>query len=275
MANLVAPSALVAAPARTPLEYGLGSVIAWRSGDRFEAGVTWEALTCEPALGRSGSRATTSTVGLPKPLDDFDDVNVAEALSFVVYGEYAANPIGTSLEEAQQRAVDHLLTREIARVEQALWTGDLGNTPSLISGATTLTSSAYLPALGLLEEWIGDAYGSQGVIHMTRFAATMLVEALDARGGRLFTKALGTPVVVGAGYPGTGPTGQSPAAGASWMFASPALVGWRGDVFTSSNRPGDLLDRGVNHLYAVAERSYAVGFDPCGTAAVLATVGGA
>ena len=53
MATL-APPALVVAPARAPLAFGLGSVLSWRTGDRWEAGVSWDTITCEPASGRGG-----------------------------------------------------------------------------------------------------------------------------------------------------------------------------------------------------------------------------
>src|SRR3546814_10690186 len=56
---------------------------------------------------------------------------------------------------------------------------------------------------------------------------------------------LGTPVVAGAGYPCTHP--DSVTAG-SWIVATPALMLYRSEIFTATNRPGDLLDRGQNNL---------------------------
>jgi hypothetical protein len=135
------------------------------------------------------------------------------------------------------------------------------------------TATDLSTGIGLLENWIASQYGSLGVIHMTRGAALVGLGAyvLDVTGGRLMTR-LGTPVAAGAGYPGTSPTGATPAAGTSWLFASPAVFGYRSEVFTSSSQHGDLFDRAKNNLYAVAERTYTLGFDPCGVAAVL--VGG-
>jgi hypothetical protein len=80
---------------------------------------------------------------------------------------------------------------------------------------------------------------------------------------------LGTPVAAGAGYPGSGPAGEAAAAGTQWMFVTPAMFGYRSEVFPSSAVRGDLLDRSKNDLYAVAERNYVLGFDPCGVGAVL------
>jgi hypothetical protein len=272
----VAPAALIEKGAvRQPMPYGLFSAFTLRpaNADRWESGVLFELGTCEPAdaIGQWQCSPGT-TVGLEKNLDP-NTPEAGEATPFTVYGHFQCSPVGYSQEQAQALADDHLRTREEARVEQAFWTGDAGNTPSLEDAGTTTVGAGtvdVVAGLGLLESFIGTNYGSLGVIHMTRATATALLSrnALLISGGRL-TTALGTPVAAGAGYPGTGPAGEAAAAGTQWMFASPALFGYRSDIFTSSNRAGDLFDRRVNDLYAVAERSYLLGFDPCGVAAVL------
>jgi hypothetical protein len=253
---LVAPSTLVAAPVRTAMPYGLGSVLNWRTGDRFESGVTWQSVTCDPAGGRGGPHCDPADViGLPKVFDG--ERLIAEATPFVVYGHDSCNIIGTSFEESQQYATDHLLAREEARAEQALWTGDLGNIPNFVGAngfpaPVTAGSHATAPAaLAAVEQGIAEEYGSLGTIHLSRRTASLLRDYLEASNGRLYTR-LGTPVVAGAGYPDV-----------QEIVGTPALVGWRGEAFTSSNRPGDLLDRAQNIIYAVAEREYVIGFDPC------------
>uniref|UniRef100_A0AAU7J8J6 Major capsid protein n=2 Tax=unclassified bacterial viruses TaxID=12333 RepID=A0AAU7J8J6_9VIRU len=253
---LIAPTAPVAAPARTALPYGLGSVLGWRNGDRFMTGVNWVSITCDPAGGRGGPHCDDDdVVGLPK--DFTGERALGEALPFIVYGHDACNMVANSPEQAQEFATAHLVAREEARAEQALWTGDLGNTPNF-SGANGYDAPVDLgdfadplAALAAVEQGIAVEYGSLGVIHMSRTTATLLGKHLDKRGGRLYTRGLDTPVVAGAGYP----DGQ--------IIGTGALVGWRGDVLTSSQRPGDLLDRGSNTMYAIAEREYVIGFDPC------------
>jgi hypothetical protein len=86
---------------------------------------------------------------------------------------------------------------------------------------------------------------------MARETASYLAKKLESRGGRMYTRSLQTPVIVGEGYA----TGM--------IFGTAPLFGYRSDVFTSSERRGDLLDRSNNNLYAIAERTYLVGFDPC------------
>jgi len=253
----IAPPALVVGPARAPLAFGLGSVFSWRTGDRWEAGVTWDAITCEPADGRGGPACAPDVViGLPKEITAGPEFGTADA--FVVYGEALCSPIGGGWGEVQAKADAHLFAREEARAEQAFWTGDLGNTPNL-SGANGYpapisagTHDEAYEALAAVELGIAVEYGSLGVIHVSRRTATLLAKYLEARGGRLYTKALQTPVVAGAGYPDV-----------PEIVGTPALLGYRSEVFTSSARPGDLLDRATNDLYAVAERTYVIGFDPC------------
>lgn len=270
----IAPPALVVGAPRVALPYGLFSTFSMRPGsDRFEAGVQFETPTCDPAYGIGDwvvAPDTRDTLGLPKDLDP-NLGELGQASPFTVYGHFSCSPVGFPPADAQERATAHLLSREEARVEQAFWTGDLGNVPSLQGADTVLgTAGDGVVGLGLIEEYIASHYGSTGVIHMSRATATILLShfALIATGGRLRTQ-LGTPVAAGAGYPGTGPAGEAIDAGTSWIYGSPAVFGYRSEVFTSSAIPGDLLDRAVNNLFAVAERTYLLGFDPCGVGAAL------
>lgn len=277
----VSPPALVAGAARQALPYGLFSAVTFRppGSDRWESGTTSEALTCDPIEGIGPWQCDIprdETLGLPKTITTSEG-DPALADVFTVYGTFICSPIGWTPERAQARSAELLMIREENRVEQAFWSGDLLNDPNLIDTATDLTAATavpYLIGLGMLEEYVAAQYGSLGVIHMTRGAALhgLALGALSSSGGRLLTS-LGTPVAAGGGYPGTGPgVLGDPAAGTTWMYVTPAIFGYRSEIFTSSNRPGDLLDRGENDLYAVSERSYLLGFDPCPVGAALVTL---
>lgn len=270
----VAPPAVVAGSTRTALPHGLFPTIQWRpsGADRWESGVVAEFLHCEPA-GGIGPDCGDTVTGLPKEFPGGS--GTATASQFTVYGHWKCSPVGWTPEQAQARALDHLFAREEQRVEQAYWTGDLDNAATL-RGATALATGAaqtLSTGIGLLEEWLGAVYGSLGVIHVTRTAATALLGAdLASASGQRLTTGLGTPVAAGGGYDGSGPAAEVPAAGTVWAYASPPLFGYRSDPFPSSSRSGDLLDKGVNDLYAVAERTYLLGAEPCGAAAVLLTL---
>lgn len=258
-----APATVVDPIARTALPFGLLSAVTPRpAGDsRWENGVVWEPLACGPASGIGEVDCETQAAsGLPKTFPAPGGTD--EATAFTIYGSYECSPMGHTLEYAQERATEHLLAREEARAEQALWTGDLGNTPNF-SDADTQAGGALEPCLALAtaEQYIGTNYGSLGVIHVSRLLAQVLLceEALEVRGTRLFTR-LGTPVIAGAGYPGTHPDGVT---AGEWLIATPALMLYRSEIFTATNRPGDLLDRAQNNLFGIAERRYLVGWDEC------------
>ena len=269
----ITPPALVLGAPRVPTPFGMFGAVSFRSGtDRWELGATYETLTCDP-LGVIGPPEWANTPGLPLVLPK--GAPSGTSLPFTVYGHFRCSPIGWTPENAQSRASQHLLAREEQTVEKAFWNGASGNTPSL-QGATPLAAGVGVDpvhGLGLLEEFIAINYGSQGVIHLTLATATTLFsrQTLEVRGTKLVTR-LGTPVIAGSGYTGTGPTNVAPLASQAWAYGSPALFVYRSDIATSSNRSGDLLDRGVNNLYAVAERTYLLGYDPCGVGAALMTI---
>lgn len=258
-----APATVVDPIARTALPYGLLSTVTPRpvGASRWENGVVWEPLPCSPAsgIGDVDCDPEEETIGLPKnfPIPGGTD----DATPFTVYGSYECSPMGHDLEYAQERATEHLLAREEARAEQAIWTGDLGNVPNF-TDADTDGAGPLAPnlALAVAEQYIATEYGSLGVIHMSRFLATLMIadDLLEVRGTRLYT-VLGTPVIAGAGYPGTHPDGTA----GWWIVATPALMAYRSEVFTATNRPGDLLDRAQNNLFGIAERRYLVGWDEC------------
>lgn len=269
MPTIAPPTVVVGAP-RIPLPFGLFSVLAPResSADRWENGVTWETLTCEPAQAFGAPDCIPAdTVGMPKELGPLD-ASHGEASPFGVYGHYTCSPIGNTLEHASELARQHLTLREEARVEQALWTGDLGNIPNFAgaNGYPALDSVGAFPiasawaAVARLEQVLATDYGSLGVLHMSREVATLLFDdgKLRANGSRLVTP-LGTPVVAGAGYDSTK------------IVATGVLFGYRSEIFAPTDSPYDLLDRANNNLYAIAERSYVIGFDPCGAAVATLT----
>lgn len=268
----IAPPAVVTTAQRQPLQYGLFSVVTPRTAtDRWESGVTTDPETCEPVDGIGPWDCDTgSAEGLPKNLDPNFGM-APEATPFTLYGHFTCSPVGYTPATAQDLAEVHLTTREEAGAEREFWTGDLGSSPSLVDDETTVLGTGQSATLGIaaLEDWLAVEYGSQGILHTTRGTALALVTrgVAEIKGGRLQT-VLGTPIVAGAGYPGTGPDGSSPGEGTAWIYATPALFAYRSEVMTSSAVPGDLMDRGRNNLTAIAERSYLIGMGPCGVAAV-------
>lgn len=264
--STIAPPATVEPPARESLPFGLFSVLSFRTGDRWEAGVQFESGTCDPVdLIGPVQCDPTETQGLPKNLAS-NAGEVGQALPFTVNGHYSCSIASASPEVMNRLAREHLTSKEEAGVERALWTGEVGNAPSLIGEGTVVLGTAQDMAtgLGLLEQYVAATSGGVGVIHLPRALALALVakSLLVVNGDRL-TTALGTPVVAGTGYPGTGPDGT----GSNWAYVTPALFGYRSEIF-SATEDGIAYDTQNNDATALAERTYLIGHDTCGVAAV-------
>lgn len=263
------PKALVAGAPRQPLPFGLFSVLSFRPEDsaRWQGGgVSWEHLPCDASLNTIGptQNPQSTTSGLPKTNTiGWGTDGLGDALVFSVYGYFQASPIAWSPQEAQDRANEALRVLEEAQAEAEFWSGTAGSLPSMKDtidlGSVGLADIDQ--AIPLLEKHIAETYGSLGVIHMSRFTASALMNTnggIEVKGSKLQTK-LGTPVVAGTGYP----DGE--------IRATPALFGYRSEPFNSSNRPGDLLKTSSNDMMAIAERTYLIGFDPCGVGSVTVT----
>lgn len=361
-----APRATIDGPDRLPMPFGLFSVasLAETATERWENGVNWEAVMCGDPLSVLVSDCDPAVAdGFPKQFPDGPGTGSADP--FTVYGTYkCSGPQAVAV--AQERAREVLDLGEEKAAERRLWS-KMDDSPEV------LTASDPLVAVARLEKWLADNYGSLGVIHMSRAAATVAAKRAAFRvvGNRLVT-ALGTPVVAGAGYPGTGPgidevqtvtvtpnpdqvgfpssgtftlsfggettepiawnapaqavadalnaldgvqgvtaeggplgtsavtvtfpedeniaqmtsdgTGLTNASVATattteggidaadtdteFVAASPAIFGYRSEVFEQTNGQGDLFDRSNNNMFGIAERTYLLGMDPCGVAFV-------
>lgn len=246
------PRALVTGAPHTPLPYGLFSVFAPRTDQtsHWENGITWETFTCAPAEVIGGP--SCEPLDAPKTFDTAYGER-GEADAFTVYGRHVCSPIGNGLGHAEEMARLHLARREEQAVERKLWE-TLSDLPQPSGVSASIDEWSYMSGGVVLEAEgrFSRDYGGVGVLHISRELLTPeVVKLLEFRGGRAYTK-LGTPVILGSGYAPEG-----------FALTAP-LFGLRSEVFTSSNRAGDLLDRSQNDLYGIAERVYAVGFDPCG-----------
>jgi hypothetical protein len=274
---------IVDPPAFTLLPYGLWDAVEQRTpgNPHWQQGVTWIERCPDGGTTYDECLTVTGTGAPPEPGAKADNVDQMDrgATPFTIFTEFDCAPVG--LRDAETVASDALARIEQQQVEAAFWTGTVGGQtvafPHLAADAEVLDSQQIVlqpvattcvtgvdaaHALGALEDCLADCYAGQGVIHIPRialptFAAWGLVQARD---GGLFTTA-GNRVVVGGGYTGSGPDGTTPAAGSTWMFATGALFGYRGDVRMHS--PRDSIDRSANTMRMIAERTYVLGFECC------------
>lgn len=265
--------ALVEAPPRLGRPFGLFSVLSFRPiGDgRWQNGIEWQNLGC-PAISARGDDSCdpdTPTLGLPKARGQTFSSG-AEGKPFAVYGTHLCSPVGYTPEESQEIALASLLAGEEAVVEEALWTGSLGNSwigenylgtnPPADANTLLGTSPSIVDAIGAIEAINPDS-ADPGVFHMAKDAAVhgLKLGVIEKVGNRLQT-ALGTPVIAGAGYPGTTPAGTK-APGTSTIWHTPQMVGYRSEPFPGTEPASAGLNLGTNDMWSVAERSYVIGFD--------------
>lgn len=261
-----APRSQVEPITRQPRPFGLFSVLTFRpdTEGRWQNGIEWEPLGCRPAsgFGDVDCDPETPVVGdFPKKFIP-GAPEMGEATPFHVYGSYECTPVGNTLQYAQDRATENLLTREEARVEQAIATGDLGsNSFNDVDASATFTAVTLEDAILRVEKYLAAVYGSQGVIHLslTDAAKAIADEGIVVKGNVLQT-VLGTPVVAGVGYEDGVVHGTSP------------LVGYRSEPFPAADPVEAGFDRNKNNLQAVTERGYVIGWDPCSL--VRVTFGG-
>lgn len=120
---------------------------------------------------------------------------------------------------------------------------------------STVTPVSLDVGMALLGQAVADyGPGTQGMLHLTALAGDLACRAgqveEDGRGptSRLRTKARGDLVVVGSGYPGTGPGGDLPDDWPTiqWAHASKVVQFRRGDPQPLGGTLGEALNRRTN-----------------------------
>lgn len=244
----ILPSVEVASPALVPYPYGLFSVApaATPADPHFRAGVWWRSVSCGQGVGTTFGRCSVDD-DVPA-LDENVSCDIVTSSAFSVYARSDESTGGGSIADKQGRAREVLLGGEQFAVETMLW--------SLLQTATAApagTADDVLEGIAIAEALIAAAYGGTATLHMGRYAASMAQYfSLKDQGSRLYT-GLGANVVAGGGY-GTPPTASDPQHD---IIATGQLVVMRTDIFDV----GQHIDRRVNNIDAVVERTYVVGWD--------------
>jgi hypothetical protein len=201
---------------------------------------------------------------------------IVSGAPFAVYSSYTCSIVGIDYEEARRRTLTKASLFMQEGVERRFWQGSLA-TPGLpgmtglLRGSTPLAAaSCVTSAIALMEQALADNNIISGVIHARPYMAPFFAarHQLEKNGPGWMTK-MGTPIVFGGGYDGTGPNGEAVTATTEYMYVTGRVPIWQDpEIFVNPVEGG--LNRSTNVLTLVAEQVYAVGIE-CGKFSVAVT----
>lgn len=271
---------VVSAPAIMPSAFGLFAV------------AKPENAPSEDQWIRGFAQEWETTVQELKNWDDTDSTNGTVVTGGTINYYDDIKPFFIELQETRSglsfNAIDRIarLTRQLEgmtqkAIETELWDGAVRKGEShdnkalsdananLVNGTTALSA---IQALAQLEADMAAASpaGENGVIHMTRDIAALLSTTgqvfLHGEGRDHLQTLSGTPVVIGSGYSGNGPTGQTGASASAtnkWMYGTGTVKLYLGDVDVVNDNLSQAYDvnGNQNDMRIKAIRPAAVYFD--------------
>ena len=268
-----------------PSPYGILSAIdTVTPGDGHwqASGIEWEDFLCSPGVTGFIDECPPAT-GFTKPAER--NAQFCQADPFVAVGSYECPPVGRPAGEAFEIARQRLLAWEQRTVEEVLWTGQSANGPVNPSFAFGNEACGIEPvdivpggsvdavtAIAVLENALGDVLPCGGVIHVPYAYAAYLIDhrLLIERDGAWYTPT-GYLVVLGQGYPGSGPGNVAAAPGTTWLFGTGPLILAKSNMIMVPEEVKEGVNRQINDITVRAERFYAVGFS-CALFAVRANL---
>lgn len=213
--------------------------------------------------------------------DNQSDARYFDYVPFFIDVEDFTSTFGVLGDDRFARVIEQLETVTQKALEYELWEGVAaraetaanGNMYLRKSGAATIpVSGAKSPvnALMFLEQAIAESpLGEKGVIHMTRDVASALGSRLifvkkDDGSKKIITR-LGTKVVVGSGYTGNGPIGDTNAAASAtnkWIYATGPIQVHLGKSELVHDDLSQGADVSINNMRIKASRPAAIYADP-------------
>lgn len=294
---MVAPRFIVEPPGFTQSPYGLLSVVENRTAasPHWQMGVQWQDF-CGPVGTTYEGCFTTSpaTSGAATPKVATSDVESFAATPFTIYSRIDCSAVGF-YEHSQSDAAMVLTEWEQWQIENTFWTGIAGGVGDIVfphlaadanvfegfADALTLQMAATVPvtgamdpatALGVVENGLADCYPGVGIIHIPAELLPRFVEAyVVVRDGPRLKTLAGNLVSAGGGYPNTSPAGVATPVvppGGGWIYATPPVFLYRSPLRSISAR--ETLDRTVNTVEALSERTVVLGYSCCLVAAPVA-----
>lgn len=248
------------------------------TGVNIPAGTTIAAVGSATSVTLSAN-ATGAGTGLAFTVyGRFSPANHPAGLTyvpFVVDAYDRCSTFGFEAADYEGRARRALAARESKAVEAEWWRGALfptnphldnsGSAPAATNAVTLAggTAQTLRTGLALLVQAIADGNGGVGMIHARPFLVDLwlgLQVLWRSNDGKFYTGG-GHLVVPGAGYPGTGPTGQATSATSEWAYATDAPEIHRGPVEVFANSMAQVVNRDQNTVTVRAERMYGIAWN--------------
>lgn len=267
-----------ALPASPPLISLLTSAeVLPEQSTRWEGGIAYESEIC-------GTDRTGVFPGCDVEAIVVDPgADTIEIEPMVAWAADSCSPAAARDWEARARR--KLASCESSLIESELWRGTVSRAQSftnkyLASNDAIEVAAAPVdpaPALACLEQALSSCNcGVQGMIHATPQVITYWISAnlVYRDGSKLYTH-LGTVVIPGSGYDGSGPAltpnGAPVAAtdGSIWAYATSMVHLRLGPVATIPGSMGGAMDRTTNTVTFWAQRVYVAGWDCCHFAAPI------
>lgn len=241
----------VAAPARVGSRFGLLSALEFTPEGRAGFGVTYPAES-------SGFAGVTTSACLDPGVAALDLSTTAcrwiQASPMTVFLPFVRSAVGENEAAAREEALRLFLNGEGFGLESAfadLLAADVGGGAEPITFSVSATETAVL-ALAAVESELSLTVTSEGIIHLSKHAATLLGAAgAIARDGSALRTTVGSRVVVYAGWPS-----NPVAAGEDTIYGTGSLNGFRDAVDTVAT-----FDRELNDHVIIPSRTYVVGYE--------------
>lgn len=270
---------IVSAPKIIPSEFGLFTVAQPENSateDRWIRGFSQEWDTDVRSITNYDDTDTTSD----SVVSNASPVRYTEIKPFFIEAEEFRSTLGMSKFDYIARLERQLEGTTQKAMEKELWDGVVrkgeshsnkaltDSSATLVNGTTALSVAR---ALALLDFTISSTSpaGENGVVHMTKDAAGLLSANYmifhNVERGHLQTIS-GTKIIVGSGYTGNGPDGQTGATASStnkWMYGTGTVKTYVGkiDVVNDSLAQGYDVNGNQNDVRLKAIRPVAVYFD--------------
>lgn len=242
----------------------------------MSSGFEFEEFLCGPGSTTSFIDECPPASGFVKPAERNNQFCHVDP--FVVIGSYQCPPVGRPADEAFEIARQRLLKWEGFTVESTFWTGSVIDksglsatiTPSLAFGnpdcdlvAEDLNVAGAVDpvaAISLMERALGHSSGC-GVIHAPyELGAYLKYFRLLEKVGDAYYTPTGFRIVLGHGYPGSGPAGVAANPGELWIFGTGPVSLLQSNMIQVPENISEGFNRMVNDVEIRAERFYAVGF---------------